>query len=617
MNDGTPYVGRFLVLHPGSDGAPLRPLLRRHRPVDGLDDALGACPGRTYIGLALALRHLDRANAQDLWTVRDRFVLAEAPLVCMVDGPVASDLQFELAARRAFLLPRAAWRERSELAHDMLVRFVSEALDYEHEWSDLGEGTNTVHQWLEAGSQRELGFGYAQRDGAGRLTRGVETLNDGVSPGAVTVELRYAYDTQGRLMEVRRDGAVTEAYAYEGNGQRTSATVNGAAVAPIVFDARDRLTQYGGVTYQYDALGRRTSRTQGGQTTTYTYDLLGALRAVDLPGSSPDIEYVIDGAGRRVGRKVGGVLTHAWLYLDGLRPIVEMNGAGQVTRVFVYGEDRLPDLMIIPAGQLHAGTYRILTDHLGSVRRVVNVQTGAVLQAIDYDAFGNVLSDTRSGIQPFGFAGGLYDPDTGLLRFGARDYDPRIGQWTARDPMLFGPGDSNLYAYVGGDPVNWLDPHGRSRSRYWLVVRLGMRLVRVRPVSANNAVKLIRKGRDILCETRQQAKNLARAASDSGAIDVDGVHPRDGIGVGYPHVHPLDHRGRRVAQWGHVFWDAPQQLNGWFGSVAEVLDVDEDGVFDGFDVLRLANPLDGAMPTINLNTGEVFGGAGDYYPAVI
>jgi uncharacterized protein RhaS with RHS repeats len=47
-----------------------------------------------------------------------------------------------------------------------------------------------------------------------------------------------------------------------------------------------------------------------------------------------------------------------------------------------------------------------------------------------------------------------------LSRFGARDYDPRRGRWTARDPIKFACGDTNLYAYVGGDPVNTIDPSG-------------------------------------------------------------------------------------------------------------------------------------------------------------
>jgi RHS repeat-associated protein len=59
-----------------------------------------------------------------------------------------------------------------------------------------------------------------------------------------------------------------------------------------------------------------------------------------------------------------------------------------------------------------------------------------------------------------GFAGGHYDPDTGLVRFGARDYDPYTGRWTARDPILFASGHANLYGYVGNDPVGRVDPFG-------------------------------------------------------------------------------------------------------------------------------------------------------------
>ncbi len=62
-------------------------------------------------------------------------------------------------------------------------------------------------------------------------------------------------------------------------------------------------------------------------------------------------------------------------------------------------------------------------------------------------------------LQPFGFAGGIWLPGPGLWRFGARDYDPSVGVWTAGDPIGFG-GGQNLYAYCGGDPVNCIDPLG-------------------------------------------------------------------------------------------------------------------------------------------------------------
>jgi RHS repeat-associated protein len=79
---------------------------------------------------------------------------------------------------------------------------------------------------------------------------------------------------------------------------------------------------------------------------------------------------------------------------------------------------------------------------------------------MDYDEFGRVLIDTNPGWQPFGFAGGLWDADTGLVRFGARDYEAETGRWTSKDPIRFAGGDTNLYGYVGGDPINMRDPQG-------------------------------------------------------------------------------------------------------------------------------------------------------------
>ena len=107
-------------------------------------------------------------------------------------------------------------------------------------------------------------------------------------------------------------------------------------------------------------------------------------------------------------------------------------------------------------------TYRILSDHLGSPRLVVNINNGYVAQRMNYDAFGNVIFDSNPGFHPFGFAGGIYDTDTKLTRFGARDYDAQTGRWTAKDPILFDGGDTNLYGYVLGDPVNFIDPQGES-----------------------------------------------------------------------------------------------------------------------------------------------------------
>ena len=93
--------------------------------------------------------------------------------------------------------------------------------------------------------------------------------------------------------------------------------------------------------------------------------------------------------------------------------------------------------------------------------RVISNATGTVIKTISYDSYGNVIEDSNPSFSiPFGFAGGLQDSDTGLIRFGYRDYDPETGRWTARDPIGFAGGDTNLYGYVLGDPINFIDPDG-------------------------------------------------------------------------------------------------------------------------------------------------------------
>ncbi len=101
-------------------------------------------------------------------------------------------------------------------------------------------------------------------------------------------------------------------------------------------------------------------------------------------------------------------------------------------------------------------------DEPGSLRIVADA-SGNVVKRIDYDTFGNIVSDSNAAFKvPFGFAGGLYDENTGLVRFGFRDYDPDTGRWTAKDPIRFAGGDTDLYGYCLNDPVNLVDENGKS-----------------------------------------------------------------------------------------------------------------------------------------------------------
>ncbi len=272
--------------------------------------------------------------------------------------------------------------------------------------------------------------------------------------GGSTRIIEYAYDLAGRLSEVRQDGVVTSTYTYDANGNRLSRT-NGSGMVSAVYDAQDRLIQYGNTTYEHTPDGELQKKTTGGQITTYQYDSVSNLTGVTLP-SGTQIGYLLDGRDRRIGRQVDGVLTQAFLYQDGLRPVAELDSSGNVVSRFVYGvSGNVPDYFV-----KNGVTYRIIADHLGSPRLVINIDTGQITQRMDYDEFGNVTVDTNPGFQPFGFAGGLYDAQTGLVHFGAREYDPETGRWTIKDPIGFGGGDSNLYTYIFNNPVVGRDPSG-------------------------------------------------------------------------------------------------------------------------------------------------------------
>jgi RHS repeat-associated protein len=287
------------------------------------------------------------------------------------------------------------------------------------------------------------------RDRLGRLFEKTETI------AGLTTTFIYDYDLAGRLNRVEKTGISVVTYSYDRNGNRLTAPH--LSTTPT-YDDQDRLIQYGQTTYAYTANGELRSKDAGGQTTTYDYDVLGSLKNVTLPNGT-SVAYVIDGQNRRIGKKVNGALVQGFLYQSGLNPIAELDDSNNVVSRFVYASRaNVPDYMV-----KGGTTYRIIADHLGSPRLVVDVATGAIAQRMDYDEFGNVILDTNPGFQPFGFAGGLYDRDTKLTRFGARDYDAETGRWTAKDPILFDDEATNLYGYVENDPINWVDDSGEKK----------------------------------------------------------------------------------------------------------------------------------------------------------
>jgi len=290
------------------------------------------------------------------------------------------------------------------------------------------------------------GYSYSlTRDDLGRVSNKTETI------GGVTSQYSYTYDLASRLTGVTKNGVLVSSYSYDSNSNRLTGIANGVTASGI-YDSQDKMLSYGDNTYSYSANGDLLSKSNTLGVTSYTYDVFGNLRRVVLPNSTV-IEYIINSENNRIGKKVNGVVVQRFLYF-GSRLIAELNASNQLVSRFVYAtKSHVPDFMI-----KNGLMYQFVTDHLGSIRLVI--QNGQIVQQIDYDEFGVLLNDTNPGLQPFGFAGGLYDRDTGLVRFGARDYDSEVGRFASKDPILFWGGDSNLYGYAMNDPVNFIDPTG-------------------------------------------------------------------------------------------------------------------------------------------------------------
>ena len=286
------------------------------------------------------------------------------------------------------------------------------------------------------------------RNQLGQIVKKVEKLQ-----GQRKKVYRYTYDERGRLTEVKERRHIVESYTYDSNGNRQSATVNNQTITAS-YTLDDNLVVYGDNTYLYDDDGYLTEKTTPNGTTTYTYGTLGELLEVITPTET--ITYKHNANNQRVAKLIDGVVVEKYLWADLTTLLVTYDANDTLKQRFEYADGRMPVAMT-DANNIK---YYLHYDQVGSLRAVSDTQMN-IVKEITYDTFGNILTDSNPSLKvPFGFAGGLYDSDTKLTRFGYRDYDAFTGKWTAKDPIGFQGGDSNLYGYVLGDPVGGFDPMG-------------------------------------------------------------------------------------------------------------------------------------------------------------
>ena len=301
----------------------------------------------------------------------------------------------------------------------------------------------------------------AKRDASGRFSERTIRLGDGKD------ETRhFAYDSAGRLSRVTDgSGALRESYQYDQQGRRL------AGINPLRFTGErrfsyslgNRLGQAGSAQYGHDKAGFRNLKVeatkQGQRETRYRYEPSGLLLSVDLSdGRRIDYAYDADGLRREKRVTVNGVsrVVAEYLWLDPLR----LGGFhdGQQWWKLLYdakGQGRSP--VGVENGRER---YLILTNQVGTALALATTD-GRIVQAMQYDSFGNLLAQTGNAVRlPLGFAGGLFDADTGLTRFVWRDYDADTGRFTALDPLREKGGDKDWYGYCVDDPVNRVDKWG-------------------------------------------------------------------------------------------------------------------------------------------------------------
>jgi RHS repeat-associated protein len=329
------------------------------------------------------------------------------------------------------------------------------ALILDREFNGHGE----VKEQIAFVAGQEIFSFSVKRDNNGRIVEKTENV------GTETAIYNYTYDPLGRVRTVMKNRLFAEDYQYDPDGTGTRIyeqnALRGISARACAYSDEDHLLTAGGAIYEHNLDGFLETKTDDEGVTAYLYSLRGELLRVELPDGTL-VEYVYDPLGRRIGKVVDGIVSEKYLWQGLNRLLAVFNKADNLLMRFEYADDRMPMAM-----SMGGAKYYFAYDQVGSLR-VVADGLGAIVKRIDYDSFGNVILDSNPGFWiPFGFAGGLHDCDTGLVRFGFRDYDPDVGRWTAKDPIFFAAGDTDLYGYCLNDPINFMDSIGLAKGDWW------------------------------------------------------------------------------------------------------------------------------------------------------